>query len=54
MAKVIIDDDQIMEVAGLSGLRSGINSRPFLEQMDKLTAAVEAMTRQMAWIVDST
>jgi len=30
------------------------NSRPFLERMDKLTAVVEAMIRQMAQIADST
>ena len=43
-----------MEVAGLSGSRSGFNTGPFLERMDRLTAAVEAMTGQMAWIADST
>jgi len=53
MAKVVIDDEEIVEVAGPSGSRSGFNTRPFLEQMDRLTTAVEAMTRQMAWIVDS-
>ena len=41
-------------MAGPSGSKSGLNSRVFLERMDKLTAAVEAMTGQMAWIVDST
>jgi len=52
-AKVIVDDDEIMEVAGPSGLRSGFNTGPFLERMDRLTAAVEAMTGQMARITDS-
>ena len=54
MAKVIVDNDKIVEVAGPSGLRSSFNTGPFLEQMDRLTAAVEAMTRQMAQIMDST
>ena len=49
-AKIVINDNNIVEVAGPSGL----NSRVFLEQMDKLTATVEAMTRQMARIADST
>jgi len=53
-AKVIMDNDEIMEVAGPSGSRSGFNTGPFLERMDRLTAAVEAMTRQMARIADST
>ena len=53
-AKVVIDDNEIVEVAGPSRSRSGFNTRPFLEWMDRLTAAVEAMTRQMAQIVDST
>ena len=53
-AKVAIDDNEIVEVAGPSGLRSGFNTGPFLERMDRLTAAVEAMTGQMARIADST
>jgi len=53
-AKIVIDDDEIVEVAGLSSSKSGLNSGVFLERMDKLTAAVEAMTGQMAWIADST
>jgi len=48
------DDDKIVEVAGPSGLRSGFNTGPFLGRMDRLTAAVEAMTGQMARIADST
>jgi len=54
MTKVVIDNNKIVEVAGPSRLRSGFNTRPFLEWMDRLTATVEAMTGQMAWIVDST
>jgi len=53
-AKVIVDDDEIVEVAGPSGSRSGFNTGPFLERMDRLMATVEAMTSQMAWIADST
>ena len=53
-AKVIIDDDEIVEVVGPSRSRSGFNTGPFLEWMDRLTAAVEAMTGQMARITDST
>jgi len=53
-AKVVIDDDEIVEVAGPSGSRSGLNSGAFLERMDRLTAAVEAMTGQMSRIADST
>jgi len=51
--KVIVDDDEIVEVVGPSGSRSGFNTGPFLERMDRLTAAVEVMTGQMAWITDS-
>jgi len=54
MAKIVIDDNEIVEVAGPSGSKSGLNSGAFLEWMNKLTATVEAMTRQMAWITDST
>jgi len=54
MAKVDDDDDEVVEVAGPSRSRSGFNTGPFLEWMDRLTAAVEAMTGQMAWIADST
>jgi len=52
-AKVINDDDEIMEVSGPSRSRSSFNTRPFLEWMDRLTAAVEVMTGQMAQITDS-
>jgi len=53
-AKIVIDDNETVEVAGPSGSKSGLNSGVFLERMDKLTAAVEAMTGQMARIADST
>jgi len=48
------DNDKIVEVVGPSGSRSSFNTGPFLEQMDHLMAAVEAMTSQMARIADST
>ena len=50
----IVIDDKMLEVAGPSGSKSGLNSRAFLERMDKLTAMVEVMTGQMARITDST
>jgi len=53
MAKVVVKDDKVVEMAGPSGLRSSFNTGPFLEQMDRLMAMVEVMTRQMAWIMDS-
>jgi len=53
MAKVDDDNDEVVEVAGPSGLRSGFNTGPFLERMDRLTAVVEVMTGQMAQIADS-
>jgi len=53
-AKVIIDDEEIVEVAGPSRSRSSFNTGPFLERMDRLTAAVEAMMGQMSRIADST
>jgi len=52
--KVVIDDNEVVEVAGPSGSRSSFNTGPFLDRMDRLTAAVEAMTGQMAQIADST
>jgi len=53
-AKVVVDDDEVVEVVGPSRSRSGFNTGPFLERMDRLTATVEAMTGQMARIADST
>ena len=54
MAKVVTNNDEVVEVAGPSRSRSGFNTSPFLEWMDRLTVAVEVMTGQMAWIADST
>jgi len=48
------DDDDIVEVPGLSGQRSGFNPGPFLEQLDRLTGAIKEMTRQMRWVADAT
>jgi len=48
------DDDDIVEVPGPSGQRSGFNPEPFLEWLDRLTRAVEEMTRQMRRVVDAT
>ena len=53
-AKVVIDDDDIVEVPGPSGQRSGFDPGPFLERLDRLTGAVEEMTRQMRWVADAT
>ena len=54
MAKVVIDDDDIVEVPGPSGQRSGFDPGPFLERLDRLTGAVEEMTRQMRRVADAT
>jgi len=53
MVKVVDNNNKIVEVAGPSGSRSGFNTGPFLERMDRLTATVEAITGQMARIADS-
>jgi len=53
-AKIANDDDDIVEVPGLSGKRSGFDPGPFLEQLDRLTGAVEEMTSQMCRVVDAT
>jgi len=53
-AKVIINDGEIVEVVGPSRSRSGFNTSPFLERMDRLTATVEAKMGQMSRITDST
>ena len=52
-AKVIIDDD-IVEVPGPSGQRSRFDPGPFLEQLDRLTRAIEEMTGQMRRVADAT
>jgi len=54
VAKVVIDDDDIVEVPGPSGKRSGFDPGPFLERLDRLTGAVEEMTRQMRRVADAT
>jgi len=50
MAKVIIDDNDIVEVPGPSGFDPGL----FLERLDRLTGAVEEMTGQMRQVADAT
>jgi len=54
VTKVVIDDDDIVEVLGLCGQRSGFDPRPFLEQLDRLTGAIEEMTGQMRRVADAT
>jgi len=54
VAKVIIDNDEIVEVLGLSGQWSRFDPGPFLEQLDWLTGAVEEMTGQICWVTDAT
>jgi len=50
----VVDDDEIVEVPGPSGKRSGFDPGPFLEWLDRLTGAVEEMTGQMRWVADAT
>jgi len=52
--KVANDDDDIVKVPGPSGKRSGFDPGPFLEQLDRLTGAVEEMTGQMCRVADTT
>ena len=54
VVKVDDDDDNIVEVPGLSGQWSGFNPGLFLEQLDRLTGAVEEMTGQMCQVADAT
>jgi len=54
MVAKVIDDDDIVKVLGPSGQRSGFDPGPFLEQLDRLTGAIEEMTRQMRRVVDAT
>jgi len=54
MAKVVIDDNDIVEVPGPSGQQSGFDPGPFLERLDRLTRAIEEMTRKMRRVVDAT
>jgi len=53
-AKVVIDNDDIVEVLGPSGQRSGFDPGPFLERLDRLTRAIEEMTGQMHRVADAT
>jgi len=53
-AKIANDDDDIVEVPGPSGKWSGFDPGPFLEQLDRLTGAVEEMTGQMRQVADAT
>ena len=50
----VVDDDEIVEVPGPSGKRSGFDPDPFLERLDRLTGAVEEMTGQMRRVADAT
>ena len=50
----VVDDDDIVEVPGPSGKRSGFDPGPFLEQLDRLSGAVEEMTGQMCRVADAT
>jgi len=54
VAKVIIDNDDIVEVLGLSGQQSGFDPGPFLERLDRLTRAIKEMTGQMCQVADAT
>jgi len=54
VAKIVIDDDNIVEVLGPSGQQSRFDPGPFLEQLDRLTGAVEEMTGQMRRVTDAT
>ena len=53
-AKVVDSDDNIVEVPGLSGKRSGFDPGLFLERLDWLTGAVEEMSGQMRRVADAT
>jgi len=50
----VVDDDEIVEMPGPSGKRSGFDPGPFLERLDRLTGAVEEMTGQMRRVADAT
>ena len=53
-AKVVDGDDDIVEVPGPSGKRSGFDPGTFLEWLDQLTGAVEEMSSQMCRVADAT
>jgi len=54
VAKVVIDNNNNNKVLGPSGQRSRFDPGPFLEWLDRLTGAVEEMTRQMRRVADAT
>jgi len=54
IAKVVIDNNDIIEVLGPSGQWSGFDPGPFLERLDRLTRAVEEMTGQIHRVADAT
>jgi len=54
VAKVVDDDDNIVEVLGLSGQWSGFDPGPFLEWLDRLMGAIEEVTGQMHRVADAT
>jgi len=54
VAKVVDDNDDIVEVPGPSGKWPRFDPVPFLERLDRLTGAVEEMTGQMHWVTDAT
>jgi len=54
VAKVVINDDNIVKVPGPPGQRSGFDPGLFLEWLDRLTGAVKDMTGQMHRVVDAT
>jgi len=53
-AKIVDGNDDIVEVPGPSGKRSGFDPGPFLEWLDRLTGAVEEMSGQMCRVADAT
>jgi len=53
-AKVVDNDDDIIEVPGPSGKQSRFDPGPFLEWLDWLTRVVEEMTGQMRRVADAT
>jgi len=54
VTKVVIDNNDIVEVPGPSGKQSGFDPGPFLERLDRLTGAMEEMTGQVRRVADAT
>jgi len=54
VTKVVINDNDIVKVPGLSGKWSRFDPGLFLERLDRLTKAMEEMTRQMHRVADAT